>query len=67
MSDLDAEDEALGEALMGFFTNSVDLPTAPDLPAGSIWWQERDGWLYPWRMTGLKQGYPCGEPRQKRK
>ena len=57
----------LKEALQSFFTNTVPLPTCPRGTAtGSIWWELRDGWKYPWRIVkftrGVAQGYPCGEP-----
>ncbi len=51
------------DAVVGFLTSPVDLPKAPeDIVIGQIWWEERNGWKYPWRMTGPKEGYPCGEP-----
>ncbi len=57
----------LKEALQSFFTNTVPLPTCPRGTAtGSIWWELRDGWKYPWRIVkftrGVAQGYPCSEP-----
>lgn len=57
-------DEELYEAVVNSFTAPVDLPHAPaDTPIGSIYWEDRgDGWLYPWRMTGLHAGHPCGDP-----
>lgn len=59
----------LTDALVGFFTTTVELPTCPaGLPAGARWWEERDGWRYPWRVVsyveGVAQGYPCGEPER---
>lgn len=60
-----SEDEDLATAIIGFFTNPDALPKAPtNLKIGSIWWEERDGWLLPWRITGQQQGYPCGEPKK---
>lgn len=58
--------EELYEAVMNFFTSPVDLPRAPDgIIVGEIWWEDRgNGWLYPWRMTSPKAGYPCGDPRK---
>lgn len=59
----------LADALEGFFTSTVDLPTCPPgtLP-GALWWQQRGGWRYPWRIVsyanGVAQGYPCGEPER---
>lgn len=57
---------SLEDAVLDFFTAPVDLPNAPDdVATGEIWWEERGNRLYPWRMTGPKQGYPCGEPKPK--
>jgi len=60
----------LASALVGFFTSTVPLPSCPPgLPSGALWWQERGGWRYPWRVVsydamGVAQGYPCGEPER---
>jgi hypothetical protein len=57
-------------ALTEFFTNTVELPSCPPgLPARALWWEEREGWRYPWRVVsydakGVAQGYPCGEPER---
>ena len=60
-------DEDLLVAITNFFTRPVRLPGAPDnIVVGEIWWEDRgDGYMYPWRMTAKKSGYPCGEPRRK--
>ncbi len=50
------------EALLGFFTSDVDIDPPAGFPVGEVWWEERDGWLLPWRVTSLSTGYPCGEP-----
>ena len=57
----------LEQAVLDFFTCAVDLPGAPDTATkGTLWWEDGgDGWLYPWRMTGPQEGYPCGEPKRK--
>lgn len=53
------------EVLIGFFTSAVDLPKESEgQEIGSLWWESRDGYLYPWRITGNMQGYPCGEPKK---
>lgn len=50
-------------AVLDFFTNSVELPVeSKKAERGSIWIEHRDGWCYPWRVTGEMKGYPCGEP-----
>ncbi len=61
----------LDDALVEFFTNAVDLPTAPaGLVKGALWLEIRKndpGWGYPWRIlgyeNGIAQGYPCGDPK----
>ncbi len=59
----------LGEAVLTFFTNTDPLPKCPPGDAPRLWWEERDGWLLPWRIVGYEdgvaQGYPCGEPKKK--
>jgi len=57
--------QKLLDCVTDFLTAPVDLAHAPDVPKGEIWWEERGGWLYPWRMVGPHSGYPCGEPRKK--
>lgn len=54
----------LHEIVVDFLTTEVDLPDMPDVEVGKIWWEERNGWRYPWRVTGDKKGYPCGEPEE---
>lgn len=66
---VDPDDVALGQALIDFFTNEVDLPDCPaEVANGAVWWERRSGWEYPWRIVervdGVAQGYPCGEPRK---
>ena len=51
------------DAVEDLLTADVHLSDAPDVPVGEIWWEARGEWLYPWRITGEKTGYPCGEPR----
>lgn len=62
------KEEALEEALIDFFTSTVELPGCPYLCDGLIWWEKRGDWEYPWRIVrytdGIAQGYPCGEPRK---
>jgi hypothetical protein len=67
--DKGVESVDLGHLLTAFFTAGVSLPTCPaDLAPRTLWWEERDGWLYPWRIlgyeAGVAQGYPCGEPKR---
>jgi hypothetical protein len=58
-------EEEIYNAVSDFLTADVDLPNAPDLKPGEIWWEDRgNGWRYPWRITGFKTGYPCGEPQR---
>jgi len=55
----------LHDALVGFFTAPVDLPSeSAGQPIGALWWETRGEWAYPWRITGDRQGYPCGEPKR---
>jgi hypothetical protein len=55
------------DAIVSFLTSEVDLPmAAQEAQPKEIWWEQRDGWVYPWRIvrhtdTGAT-GYPCGEP-----
>lgn len=61
-------DHELLSALENFFASPVSLPeSASDVTVGEIWLEERGEWQYPWRITGHRQGYPCGEPRKKLK
>jgi hypothetical protein len=53
------------KAIVEFFTNPVDLPKkSSGQKIDSIWWEYRKGWKYPWRITGDREGYPCGEPKK---
>jgi hypothetical protein len=60
----------MAEAIYNFLTAEVDLPAeARSTAPRGIWWEERDGWLCPWRITRHTEtgalGYPCGEPVRK--
>jgi len=48
-----------------FLKHPVELPPeAAGASVGSIWWECSNDWLYPWRVTGERRGYPCGEPKK---
>jgi hypothetical protein len=59
---------SLGEAVIAFFTSTVDCPQCPPDLAGQVWWESSNGWLYPWRVVSYENGvakcYPCGEPKK---
>jgi hypothetical protein len=62
-------DRELGRTVYDFFTNPVRIGAAPKgLELQSVYWQRRDAWEYPWRITAIRKGiafgYPCGEPRK---
>jgi hypothetical protein len=55
----------MDNAIISFFTSPVDLPKESEgQEVSSLWWEPRNGYLYPWRITGNRQGYPCGEPKK---
>ena len=70
------EEDPLTETVIGFFTAEVDLPShhsqgkgnPQEAKPGEIWWEEGEGWLYPWRIVRHTDagatGYPCGEPKR---
>ena len=56
-------DLELKQAVTQFFTSPEPIQ-ATNPQVGSIWWEERDGWRLPWRVTSSDppMGYPCGDP-----
>lgn len=60
------QDECSAElinALYEFFTYPVELPAeSAGAAIGTIWWESDGRYSYPWRVTGERLGYPCGEP-----
>lgn len=56
-------DDAIISILHSFFTSPVNLPVeSSGAEVGTIWWEIDGRHSYPWRITGDRLGYPCGEP-----
>jgi len=59
------EDRTMADEITNFLTSPVHLPASSAAQhVGDVWWERRGDWEYPWRITGKRQGYPCGEPRR---